>query len=285
MVIDPLEPVVTAVGHLREAMLSLPGRGGITDVALIGSAGDIYAWIPSRIVDFDAFVFVEKLDSTAGYALQVFEREMRERHHALGVDFELRIIQGAYKPQRRPEDHPIVLAHLGVFDETTYLGESVVKRWGWRKYTCQREPGRLARLSNRKPAAEDLLNGPRGVCEKLADLYCGRTSMIEWILPHFAAALRVFDSGNPIFAEFCHGAAATTARHHARLYGCTEADSLGNCDFFRWYDRCILKTHSLLPLMELKARSRNQGFDDVERSRALAIDFLEAVKHTLSPRV
>jgi hypothetical protein len=270
------------VALLRDAILALLGRGGIMDVAFIGSASGLYGWVPSRIVDFDAFIFAGRLDRTVGCEIQSLERDVRQGCDARGVDFELRIIQGAYKPQRTDADRPIVLAHLGVFDEREYLDESPVKRWAWRKYPCERDTQRLARLAPERPTPGDLLYGPRGIVEKLADLRSGATSMIEWMLPDLHVEVRRFDCDSPVFTEFCHGAAATTARHHARLLDRIEADSMGNSEFFAWYDANVLRTRSLLPLMALKARSRDEGFGPASVSRELAIDFLEEVRKSLA---
>jgi hypothetical protein len=273
--------VTAAVETLREAILSLPGRGGIIDVAFIGSASSVYEWIPSRIVDFDAFIFVEKLDRAAGDEIQRLEDDVRRRLDALNVDFELRIIEGSYKPQRTAEQRPIVLAHLGVFDERLYLSSRVVKRWSWRKYPCERDVERLARWCPHRPTPRDLLYDPGGVADMLKALRRGETSMLEWKLPDLHTEVLYFDCESHVFAEFCHGSAATTARHHARLLDRVEADRLGNDEFFPWYDENVLSTSSLLPLMQLKARSRNEGFGHASRSRELAIDFLENVRSRL----
>jgi hypothetical protein len=275
------ESVIVAVKLLREAILSLLGRDGILDIAFIGSASSVYEWVPSRIVDFDAFIFVGRLDRDVGNEIQRVQEDVGRRLNALDVDFELRIIEGAYKPQRSALERPIVLAHLGVFDERLYLNTPIVKRWSWRKYPCERGVERLARLCPRKPTAHDLLHGPSGVADTLNDLRRGKTSMLEWMLPDLHTEERHFDCESHVFVEFCHGAAATTARHHARLLDKDEADRLGNNEFFLWYHENILRTSSLLPLIELKARSRNDGFGDVERSRELTIDFLEAVQGRL----
>jgi hypothetical protein len=277
----PPESVIVAVKLLREAILSLLRRGEILDVAFIGSASTVYEWIPSRIVDFDAFIFVDRLDRDAGNEIQRVQEDVRRRLDVLDVDFELRIIEGAYKPQRSALQRPIVLAHLGVFDERLYLNAPVVKRWSWRKYPCEKDVERLDRLCPRKPTALDLLREPSGVADTLNDLRRGTTSMLEWKLPDLHTEELCFDCESHVFVEFCHGAAATTARHHARLLDRDEADRLGNDKFFPWYNENVLRTSSLLPLMELKARSRNGGFGDVGRSRALAINFLEAVQRRL----
>jgi hypothetical protein len=277
----PPESVIVAVKLLREAILSLLRRGGILDVAFIGSASTVYEWIPSRIVDFDAFIFVDRLDRDAGNEIQRVQEDVRRRLDVLDVDFELRIIEGAYKPQRSALQRPIVLAHLGVFDERLYLNAPVVKRWSWRKYPCEKDVERLDRLCLRKPTALDLLREPSGVADTLNDLRRGTTSMLEWKLPDLHTEELCFDCESHVFVEFCHGAAATAARHHARLLDRDEADRLGNDKFFPWYNENVLRTSSLLPLMELKARSRNGGFGDVGRSRALTINFLEAVQRRL----
>ena len=47
----------------------------------------------------------------------------------------------AYKPAIAILRRPAFVVHLGVFTETLYLAASPLKRWAWRKYICEREPG------------------------------------------------------------------------------------------------------------------------------------------------
>lgn len=279
---DTEHRVRTAADAVRVGLLGLLDHDGVTDLAFIGTASDRYEWRPSRIVDFDAFVFCERRGPAVGGLLDELRRRLAAALDDLGVDLELRVLRGAYKPDRHDDDRPIVLAHLGVFGEADYLDEPVTKRWAWRKYPCIREPGRLARLCPARPTRDDVLDGPRGIREKLRDLRAGATVMEEWVLPDLALVERVFRDGDAAFTEFCHGAVATGARHHARLLGYPEPDVLGNDDFFPWYDRSVLATESLLPLVDRKRRSRNEGFGALGAgSRPLAIDFLEAVARAL----
>ena len=245
-------PVVAAVGILRRATLALLRAGKLSDVAFIGSASSVYEWIPSRIVDFDVFMFVERLSPEVGKQVQCMAEEVKRELDKVNVDFELRIIEGPYKPQRSNWERPIVLAHVGVFDERLYLEAPVVRRWSWRKYSCELDVTRLARLCPQKPTASDLLYGRDGIVDALRDLRRGRTSMVEWKLPDLQTDRLWFDCRSHVFVEFCHSAVATAARHHARLLDKPEADHLSNTEFFPWYDENILKTPSLLTYRELK---------------------------------
>jgi hypothetical protein len=270
--------VRAAATAARAAVLALPSEGGITDVALIGNASEVYEWVPSRIVDLDCFVFVREMNAEAGIVLQNLRSELGRGLKSLGVDFELRIIRGMYKPDRGASDPPIVLLHLGAFTDETYLAESIVKRWAWRKYRCQVEGSRLARLAPRRPVLDDLLYGPGGVIDRLHDLHRGETVMSEWSIPELSVSTVSFDADSWVFTEFCYGSAATTARTHARVLGHGEADRLGNEEFFAWYDQNVLATRTLLPLMAMKGRARNEGFSaGASRPRELCTEFLERV--------
>ncbi len=270
--------VRTAVATTRSALLELTRCAPIIDVALIGSAGGTYRWTPSRIVDFDCFVFVEALDNKAGTALQNLNDDLVNKLGKTGVDFELRIIRGSYKPNRTMADPPILLLHLGVFTDDSYLQEEACKRWAWRKYICQVEESRLARLAPSRPSLEDLLYGPRGVVERLADLNRGKTAMCEWLLPDLNSTEITIDHHSSVFVEFCYGSAATTARNHARILGYPEADRLENDQFFSWYQETVLPTKTLLPLMEMKRRARDEGATAGDtRPRELCTSFLKSV--------
>jgi hypothetical protein len=270
-----LQGVTPAASLVRDAAHSLVAQSGVLDLAFIGSASELYEWKPSRIVDFDFFIFANELGRALGDALERMRQGMASRLDAMGVDFELRIIRGPYKPERTSSDRPIVLAHLGVFTDETYRTEAPTKRWSWRKYPCVVERHRLMRLSPRSVDLRDLLEGPEGVEAGLRDLIRGVTLMEEWILPELRTEVRSFDATSHVFVEFCHASVSTCARHHARVLGYTEPDRLSNEEFFPWYDRQVLSTSSLLPLAELKRRSRDEGFGSLgSSSRKLAIAFL-----------
>jgi hypothetical protein len=284
VVTDPEEEarIRHAVAVVRGQLLGVIGAEFVRDVVPIGTASDRYDWLPSRIVDFDAFVFVDGRGVRVGRALSEVKTRIEAALRVLGVDVEFRVIRGAYKPDRSAGQPPIVLAHLGVFAEEDYLREPMVHRWGWRKYRGVVEPGRLARLAPPRPSVSDLLDGERCVRHKLADLERGETTMHEWVLPELRLEERTYTAGDPVFTEFCHGAVATGARHHARLLGHLEADTLGNDDFFVWYSERLLRTDVLLPLMERKKQSRNGGFASLAAgSREAAVAFIRQLEATL----
>jgi hypothetical protein len=249
-----------AVGLVRSAVLGCLTSDTIEDVVFIGNSSEAYEWVPSRIVDFDCFVFTRSMHSGVGRVLEAAGEWAQREVNALGVDLELRVIRGAYKPDRSAHQPPIICIHAGVFDEERYGAQPALHRWSWKKYPCVVEPDRLRRLAPPKPTLEDLLEGPRGVRERLTSLEARSTEMIELLLPSMAERRLQFAEGTPQFVEFCYSSAASCARHHARILGHAQADALGNEDFFAWYFHTVLADDALTELIELKARSRDAGF-------------------------
>src|SRR5262249_25156142 len=151
------------------------------------------------------------------------------------IDFELRIIEGPYKPALARLERPIIVLHLGVFTERSYLASSPVKRWSWRKYRCQREPGRLERLAPPRPDLAEFLSGAKGIEYRLKRIASGSVSMHELVLPSFREVEIIVSTDDPNFIECCFADALSSARNHGRILGLPEADCLPNEMYFPWY--------------------------------------------------
>lgn len=269
---------------LKHALTALAGSPPCRDVAFIGNTSGHYGDDLGLMVDFDAFVFTDRLDSALGVPLQELRDSFSARCDAAGVDFELRIVEGAYKPPVTVLPRPFFLAHLGVFTEALYLASPVTKRWAWRKYRCEREPARLARLAPRPPTLAEFVAGPRGLSARREALECGRIEMTEWVLPNLAIRTLVVTAEDPNFIECCFTYAASLARNHARSLRHAEADSLNNAEFFRWYHARVFRSAELGELIALKARCRDVGFDiPVAQARDLAVGYLRALERHLQP--
>lgn len=280
---SPVDAVIASVEIVAEELLGLLSLPELLDLAFIGTASEVYRWKPSRIVDFDAFLFTGQRGAAVGTVLLGAKERLQRELNGMDVDFDLKVIRGSFKPERMPSDRPVVLAHLGVYTDQLYLKDSCLKRWAWRKYPCRVEPQRLRRLAPNPPTRDDLLLGPGGVNERLGDLATGTTMMEEWILPSMESVVHVVTAKAPLFVEFCFASCAVSARHHARTRGYLEPDTLGNDEFFVWYDQNVLHTSTLLPLMEMKARSRDEGLAVFgSRPMLLAGEFLTTLASTLA---
>ena len=222
------------------------------------------------MVDFDAFVFVKEMDAAAGQPLADLRERWTAECDALGIDFDLRIIEGPYKPAIAILRRPAFVVHLGVFTETLYLAASPLKRWAWRKYICEREPGRLARLAPSRPTLAEFAAGPKGLRERCAAVNDGSVEMTEWLLPSLQARRFAITLDQTNFVECCFAYAANTARNHARALGLAEADQLGNSEFFAWYNEAVFRSPDLIALMDYKAACRDQGFVLQVRARAIS---------------
>lgn len=253
------------------------------DVAFIGNTSEHYRSGFGHLVDFDAFVFVERMDQSAGQPLADLRDRLIDQCAERGVDFELRIIDGPYKPAIARLRRPVFVVHLGVFTEQLYLASPGVKRWAWRKYRCEREPGRLARMAPSQPTLAEFVAGPKGLRWRCAAIEKGAVEMTEWLLPSLAVVPFIVTPEEVNFVECCFAYAANVARNHARALGAPEADHLENAEFFAWYDRTVLRSAELLDLMAHKARCRDAGFDlPVEQARELALDYLRKVERQLA---
>jgi hypothetical protein len=271
------------VSQLKSAFIVGLNTDRVQDLGFIGKASNIYVWHPSLMIDVDIFVFVEALERHVGsWFLQV--RDELTRKLALeNADFELRIIEGPYKPSIARLSRAVVVAHLGVFTEPTYLAQSRLKRWAWRKYPCVRDVSRLGRLAPSPPDLKEVLNGDKGVRHRLRSLQLGRVKMREWLLPDFNESPLYIDKSEPNFIECCFSSAANCARHHCRGLGLHEADEMGNEEFFPWYCTNVFRSQALGELIWLKTKCRNRGFDiDVDRAQALAVEYLSHLEHHLN---
>jgi hypothetical protein len=272
------ENINSAVDLTKQSLLALLAAGDIEDLAFIGNASPVYAWTPCQMVDLDCFLFAEALSPALGAKLAALNQDNARQLDDRGVSFELRIIEGPYKPPLPALDRPIVVAHLGVFTDDSYAQAAHLKRWAWRKYACEREGPRLQRLGGDQPTIGEFVHGPRGLDERLAAIRSGSVTMVEWTLPTLSVQRFEVRHDELAFQECCYAYAANCARNHARALGRLEADQLGNDRFFAWYDAVLFKSEDLLRLAALKARCRDVGFDqDTAQVRALTLRYLDAL--------
>jgi hypothetical protein len=263
------------IGVVQRPFHEALGLRFVQDVAFIGNTGGTYPWEPTLFVDVDICVFVEDLGESVGKWLVQIGTTVARDIEPLGVDFELRVVRGPYKPALARPIRPVVLAHIALFTEHSYRERGALLRWGWRKYKCIREPERLRRLAPSRPTATELLFGPGGVEARLTCVRSGRVEMTEYLLPGFSPRLLSFGRRDPIFSEYCLSACATMARSHARVLGHPEADHLANSEFFPWYRRNLLSSSELSQAMSLKQRVRAEGYwMAIGSAPALAARFL-----------
>ena len=252
------------------------------DLAFLGNSSSIYRWTPCFMVDLDIFLFADVLDERLGNWLldcAAWWRAGLLRQH---VDFELRIVEGPYKPAIARLKRPVIVLHLGVFTERSYLASPPLKRWGWRKYKCLAEPGRLARLAPSRPDLTELLCGHKGVEYRLNAIASGSVTMHELVLPSFREVVFSVSLDHVNFVECCFAYALSSARNHARVLGLEEADSFPNETYFEWYSENVLNSEALLRLLQIKTRCRNTGFDvDKSLVQTLTVQYLRSLSETL----
>jgi len=275
--------LIEAVEAAKATVLDALCSDCVEDLAFIGNASTVYPWEPAMIIDLDVCMFVTHMDETTGRWLQAFANSLEALMENRGIDFELRIIRGPYKPVREDVIRPAMVLHGAVFTEKTYLEEAALMRWGWRKYQCEVDAERLVRLAPQKPNLETLLHGPKGVNERLAAIRKGLIVLQERLLPSLEFVDITFDVDHPLFAEYCLTAGATTARNHARVLGRMEADRLTNQEFFPWYFSNVFASLDLAELVRLKAGVRQTGYKNLmPRVRELAWNYLESLGGSLS---
>jgi hypothetical protein len=253
------------------------------DVAFIGNTSGHYASGPGLMSDFDVFIFVARMDEAAGRPLADLRDRWSRECGARGIDFELRIVEGPYKPAIPSLRRPIFVVHLGVFTEALYFAAPPLKRWAWRKYRCEREPGRLARMAPSRPTLSEFVAGPKGLRERRMAIESGAVEMTEWLLPSLGTRRFLVKMEEVNFVECCFAYAANTARNHARVLALAEADQLDNSEFFPWYCEKVFRSPELAELMNHKAASRDQGLAlGVALAPDLALGYMRKLEQQLA---
>lgn len=249
--------------RVKEAFLEGLTAGPLQDLAFVGNSGDVYQWEPSLIIDLDVCLFVHAIERPVGTWLQELRLRLFDEMARAGIDFDLKVIKGSYKQTSVNLSRPIFVAHLSLFTEELYSRGAPLMRWGWRKYSCVLDKGRLSRLAPaEKPDIVELLHGRSGVMQKIASIESGRSPLVELRLPDLAQVEWTACRGEPLFAEYCMAAGAICSRNHARVLGFAEPDQLGNREFVAWYDRTVLKSLPFRELMALKERVRVSGYGE-----------------------
>ncbi|MCP3404741.1 hypothetical protein [Bradyrhizobium sp. CCGB01] len=275
--------LIGMIADLKDWLRAYAMHPACVDVAFIGNTSGHYPSTPGLMVDFDAFVFVAEMNSAAGQPIAALRERWTDACHARAIDFELRIVEGPYKPPLAILRRPVLVVHLGVFTESLYLAAAPLKRWAWRKYICEREPGRLARMAPPRPTLAEFITGPKGLRERCEAIEAGAVEMTEWLLPDLQARSFVITLDEANFVECCFAYAANTARNHARTLGMGEADQLPNSEFFSWYDQTVLRSPELVDLMNHKAACRDQGFVvEIAHARRLALRYMRALERHLA---
>jgi hypothetical protein len=268
----------TAIQRVKDRFRFGVNEGSVSDIAFIGNASSQYEWEPCQLIDCDIAVFAPEIDFKLGTWLLQVRRELSINVAELGVDFELRVIRGPYKPPLLDVEKPILLAHVSLFTDKSYEEQRVLFRWGWRKYQCQVERHKLMRLAPKQPSLQEFIAGQSGVVEKLGIIESGCSPLVENFLPDLNEVKWKVRRGEALFAEFCLAAGALCARNHARVLGRIEADTLGNREFDSWYRAEVFDSESLRLLIELKHDVRNHGYRyAVKSAPELSLEFLKAL--------
>jgi hypothetical protein len=277
---EALRPTIAAI---KSDLVDGVRQGACADLGFIGNSSDVYPWTPCFMVDLDVFLFANVLDERLGGWLLDRVAWWRAQLRQQSIDFEARIIEGPYKPSIARLRRPVILLHLGVFTDATYLDQSPLKRWSWRKYTCVAEAGRLARLAPARPDLTELISGSRGVKYRLDAIASGNVTMRELVLPSFDEVLFSVSVDEPNFVECCSSYALSCARNHGRVLGFDEADSLPNETYFEWYSNKVLNSEQLLELLQIKRVCRDTGFEvDPSGVQALAVHYLKSLLAALT---
>lgn len=264
---DDLIPSVIDASVLRreiqtakDALAAGVSEGRFLDIAFIGNASSIYTWEPGSIIDLDVCIFVREKSLTVGTWLHDLRERLAKDFATRNVDFYLRLIKGAYKEAVRVVQRPVLVAHLALFTEDSYLDCLPLIRWAWRKYTCLVEPQRLSRLAPEKPGVDELMES---VAKRLGDIELGAAPFMEFTLPEFEEVKWTVGPGDPLFAEHCIMGALVCSRNHARVLGMLEPDRLNNTDFALWYHQTLMPAPELCTLVELKAKARREGYGEI----------------------
>ena len=268
-----IEDIKKIQNQLREVL----NYGFAADLCFIGNTSEHYPWTPGKIVDIDAFLFVESVNIKVANWLNELSQTLVERYFEK-ANFELRIVEGPYKPDLPSSGKSAYLLHMGVFTDESYMEQCQLKRWGWRKYKCIREPNRLERLGPNSLDLRTFIDAKKGLRFRLNQIKAGTVWFDELTLPSLKSVRWSVIAGERLFNECCFSYTLGSARNHARALGLGEADSLPNETFFTWYDQNVRASPELLELLQLKNMCRQQGYHvEPEYTRKLSIAFLEGL--------
>lgn len=263
----------------KDAFLGGLKEGRLLDIAFIGNASTIYVWEPGRIIDVDICIFVQEKNLAVGSWLYDLRQRLTSEFATRDIQFDLRLVKGAYKDAVRIVQQPHLVVHIALFTEDSYLECSKLMRWGWRKYLCITEPHRLGRLAPVRPSAQDVLDS---VEKRLADILDGCAHFTETVLPDLRQVQWTAKRGDPLFAEHCLSGALVCARIHARILGALEPDSLNNSDFVAWYNQTVMLSPELRTIVDLKVNARNEGYSEATMvAPALFSDYLHRLRRQL----
>jgi hypothetical protein len=270
-----------AIDRTQEAFRAGIGQAGITDVGFIGNTSGVYAWEPALILDIDMCLFVTKKDAVLGHWLLAQRDHLRAALDRLGIDFELKVLRGPYKPAAWQLARPVAIAHLAVFTEDAYAQEPQALRWSWRKYRCVVEPSRLSSDRGQPPGWAELREM---ATRKRTRIRAERVQMTEWELPEFTTRVWEFDARHPVFVHYCLFFPLLCARTHGRVLGRPESDSLGNRDYVTWYRRELIASAALEEIQRLNARARQHGYANLlPQAREYAETYLDELLQRIPP--
>jgi len=267
------EKLRQAIAQTQDAFRAGIGQAGIKDVGFIGNTSGVYVWEPAQVLDIDVCLFVTKKDAVLGQWLLQQRDHIRSELDRLGIDFELKVLRGPYKPAGWHLARPVAIAHLAVFTEEAYVQEPQALRWSWRKYRCVVEPSRLNSGCGQPP---EWLELREMAARKRARIRAERVQMTEWELPDFTARVWEFDAHHPVFVQYCLTAPLLCARNHGRVLRRPESDSLGNRDYVAWYRRELLASAALDEIQRLNDRARQHGYANLlPQAQSYAETYLE----------
>jgi hypothetical protein len=271
--------VAQAADDLKNEIRRGIGGSGVVDVAFKGGLSDVYEFRPAMNLDLDFFVLVARRDQVVGSWLLSLREGLMRRHPAIPMACDVRVVRGPIKHVPSTLDRLSITLHPAVFTEAEYQNMSPVLRWGWRKYRCEVEPGRLRRWApSTRPGLADLLQSRGGLLRTIEHLRAGRVSLKEWVLPAFDEINNDVVEPEPLFSEYCISKVAAISRNHARCMGYDEADSLDNKNFAVWYFDEVLASPEFQSVMQAKEDIRIRGYGVADPNlKVLAIRYLSAV--------
>jgi hypothetical protein len=279
--------IARLAGELKEEVRRGIGRHGVVDVAFMGGLSEIYLLRPALNLDLDFFVLTERRDAVIGSWLLELRCWLLARRLLAAIECDVRVVRGPVKHVPQTLDSGYMTLHPAVFTEEEYHRMSPVLRWGWRKYSCEVDAGRLRRWAPaRRPDVEALLSCRGGILRTLEHVRAGVVELREWALPDFAEQVALVSDGDASFDEYCLTKVATLARSHARCLGHAEPDSLPNEAFAAWYYEHVHASEAFTRAMIAKEDVRRLGYAAAPRdTKDLATRFLtELAQECRSPR-
>jgi hypothetical protein len=273
-----MDQSVLALTLVKNVFKEAVDSHSINDITFLGQASEFYEFRPAWNVEIDICIFLDRINLYNGLKLFNVSNTIAVELSQLGFKYEMRCIDGPYKRIIRNANERWFVIHGAIFTKKTYPETYPILKWSWRKYCCIVDSNYLFKHSGSCPDIDELINGKRGIKERLEVLEKGNLILQETCLPTLKKRSIKVNKDSELFLEYCFSSAADVCRNHGRVLRILEADLLNNEEYFTFYYNSIFKCTAYKELMDLKNTIRKSDIQlNLDHILRLALNYLTSL--------